>query len=69
MVKAKVVKNNSWCGCWGYNKGFPTFAIIILVLGVLLLLSETGILKTKIPWFPAIIIIISIGWIINHYRK
>lgn len=68
MVKARVVKN-SWCGCWGNNKGFPTFAIIILVLGVLWFLSGVGVLKTNVPWFPAILIILSLGWIINYYRK
>ena len=68
MVKAKVVKN-SWYGCWRRDKGFPTFAVIILVLGLLWFLSGIGVLTTKIPWFPAILIILSLGWIINHYRK
>tara|TARA_Y100000034_G_C6902291_1_gene417586 strand:- start:2483 stop:2695 length:213 start_codon:yes stop_codon:yes gene_type:complete len=70
MVKrAKVIKN-SWYGCWGSNnKGFPTFAIIVLALGVLWFLSGIGVLTSKIPWFPAILIILALGWIINHYRK
>ena len=68
MKKAKVI-NNSWCGCWGGGKGFPTFATIVLVLGVLWFLSGIGVLTTNIPWFPAILIILAIGWIINHYRK
>lgn len=69
MKKAKVI-NNSWHGCCGIgDKRFPSFAIIVLVLGVLWFLNGVGILTTNIPWFPAILIILSIGWIINHYKK
>lgn len=69
IKKAKVIRD-SWCCGWNSgDRRFPTFAIIVLVLGILLLLNETGVLTTKIPWFPSIMIIISLGWIINHYRR
>ena len=68
MKKAKVI-NNSWYGCWSNNRGFPTFAIIILVLGILWFLNGVGILKVDVPWFPVILIIVSLGWIINHYMR
>ena len=51
------------------KKGFPTFAILVLVLGVLWLLSELQILTVDIPWFPVIMIIVAIGWIADHYLK
>ena len=57
-------KKNICCG-----GKFPTFAVIILVLGVLWLLGEMGILQVNIPWFPVILIIIALGWIIEHYSK
>jgi hypothetical protein len=51
------------------KKGFPTFAVIVLVLAVLWLLGEMGVLTINIPWFPLIIAIIALGWVINHYSK
>jgi len=67
IKKAKVINEE---GFWFWNnRSFPTFAAIIFVLGVLWFLNGIGILKTKVPWFPAILIILSLGWIINHYKK
>lgn len=51
------------------KKGFPTFATLVLVVGVLWLLSELQILTVTIPWFPVIMIIVAIGWIVDHYSK
>ena len=48
---------------------FPAFAIAVLVVCVLWILSETGILTIKIPWFPLVIGIIALGWIIDFYQK
>jgi len=62
-------KKESWC-CWGsQDKGFPTFAVILLVLGTLWILSDLNIITTKVPWFPAVLVIIAIGWIVDNYRK
>ena len=49
--------------------GFPTFAVIVLVLAVLWLLGEMKILTVNVPWLPVILIIIALGWIINFYKK
>jgi len=66
---AKVVnKQESWC-CFTGRKGFPTFAVIILVLAVLWILSDMGIIAYKISWFPVVLLIIAIGWIIDNYRR
>ena len=48
---------------------FPTFAVIVLLVGVAWLLSEWGIFTFNIPWIPVILIIVAIGWIIGHYRR
>jgi hypothetical protein len=48
---------------------FPTFAVILLVVGVLWLLSEIGVITVAIPWWPVILIIIALGWIVNAYTK
>jgi len=49
--------------------GFPTFAVILLVIAVGWLLSELGYIQTNIPWFPIVLGIIAIGMIINRYAK
>ena len=51
------------------KKGFPTFAVIVLILAVLWLLSETGILTLSIPWIPLIVAIVALGWVIDYYTK
>jgi len=61
-------KEGGWC-CFGTQKGFPTFAVIILVIGISWLLNDLKVFSFEIPWFPLILIIIAIGWIIDYYRK
>ena len=46
---------------------FPTFAAIVLVIGIFWLLSDLGILVVDVPWWPVILIVIAIGWIVNRY--
>ena len=48
---------------------FPTFAVILLVVGILWLLNELNVLAVNIPWWPVILIIVAIGWIVNSYTK
>ena len=48
---------------------FPTFPIILLVVGILWLLSEIGVIAVNIPWWPVILIIIALGWIVNKYSQ
>lgn len=49
------------------KRKFPTLAVILLVLGITWLLTDIGYLKVNIPWIPAALIIVAIGWIINRY--
>ena len=49
------------------RKGFPTFAVIVLVLSLLYLLDSLNILATRIPWLPIILIIVASGWIVDRY--
>ena len=68
MVKKKESMER-WC-CWGYGRrGFPTFAVIVFVLAVFWLLSEIGVITTGVPWLPVILVVISLGCIIDHYAK
>ncbi|MBR9675953.1 hypothetical protein GOV05_03020 [Candidatus Woesearchaeota archaeon] len=66
-VKAKVVKKD-WHGCFG-GKGFPTFAVIILVIGLWMLLQEIGVISSRISVWPMILVVAGIGWIIEYYTK
>lgn len=51
------------------KKKFPTFAVILLVLGVVWLFSSLGYIAVNIPWIPVILIIVAIGWIVNKYAS
>jgi len=46
---------------------FPTFALIVLFIGVFWLLNELNVLKVKVPWIPIVIIVVALGWIIDHF--
>lgn len=48
---------------------FPTFAFLILIAGIIWLLTELGVLTIDIPWLPLVVIVLSAGWIVNHYRS
>lgn len=51
------------------NKGkFSAFWAIILVISIIWFLRELGYLNLDIPWLPLIIIIVSLGALINHLR-
>ena len=63
MTKAKV--EEAYC-----EKKFPTFAVILLAVAVIWLVSDLGYIIIDIPWLPIIIGIIAIGMIVNkHHRK
>ncbi len=53
----------------GGKSGFPTFAVIILVIGVSWLLNDLEIFSFKIPWWPLMLIVLAIGSVVDHYRK
>ncbi len=63
-----MAKKMDWC-CWGGKKGFPTFAVLLLVVGIIWLLSEIGVIAIGIPWWPVILIVVALGWVIDHYAK
>ena len=48
---------------------FPTFAVILLVLGILWVINSLGYIVVDIPWLPLILIIVAIGMIANRYRE
>ena len=50
------------------RRKFPTFAVILLALGIIWLLNELKIINININiWIPIIVIIIALGMIINRY--
>lgn len=62
--------NANWCGGWTPGeKRFPTVPVLLLAIGIIWLLSEIGIITIQVPWWPIILIIIALGWIINRYTK
>ncbi|MFH1667459.1 MAG: hypothetical protein ABH884_00340 [Candidatus Komeilibacteria bacterium] len=52
--------------CGGH---FPTFAVIMLIIGIFWLLNDLNIFVTSIPWLPIILIVLAFSWIINFYQK
>jgi len=44
---------------------FPTFGFMILVLAVIWLLKDLGYITINLPIIPILLILISLGWIIN----
>ncbi|PJC01594.1 MAG: hypothetical protein CO073_03245 [Candidatus Komeilibacteria bacterium CG_4_9_14_0_8_um_filter_36_9] len=48
---------------------FPTFAIIMLLIGIFWLLNDLNILVTSIPWLPIILIVLAFSWIIGFYKR
>jgi len=69
MKKTKKIPKEPymWWECWGtYPKWrFPTFATIVLAVGIFWLLNSLGIIKGNIPWWPIILIVVALGWIVN----
>ena len=55
--------------CFEGKKGFPTFAFLLLIIAILWILTEIGVITINIPWFPVIIALIALGWIIDYYSK
>ena len=49
------------------GKKFPTFAFVVLVLGLLWLAVEMHWITIPIPWLPLIVVVVAAGWIVNHY--
>ncbi len=48
---------------------FPTFAVILLVVGILWLLNDLKIFTIEIPWVPIVVIVIAIGMLFNKFVK
>ncbi len=50
------------------KRRFPTFATILLLVGVVWLLSDLKLLAIPVsfPWIPAILIIVALGMISNR---
>ncbi|MBU2633690.1 MAG: hypothetical protein KJ674_00435 [Nanoarchaeota archaeon] len=62
----KKVNKNICCGCDGR---FPTFAVILIFLGLIWLLNDLKVFSIDLPWIPIIVIVFAIGLIVNHSKK
>ena len=51
------------------GKRFPTFAFVVLILGLLWLAVEMHWITIPIPWLPLIVVVVAAGWIVNHYTR
>jgi hypothetical protein len=51
------------------SRKFPTFAVLILILGLLWLAVEMKWITINIPWLPLIVVVLAAGWIVNHYTR
>ncbi|MFC1801537.1 hypothetical protein ACFLZB_03655 [Nanoarchaeota archaeon] len=51
------------------KKDFPTFAVIVFVAAVLWFLAELKVITVDIPWFPMVVGLIALGWIVKYYQK
>ncbi|USN46005.1 MAG: hypothetical protein H6502_02615 [Candidatus Woesearchaeota archaeon] len=45
---------------------FPSFAVILLIVGIFWLLSALGLLTINVPWLPIIVIVVAVGMIANR---
>ncbi len=43
--------------------------VLMLIIGILWLLADLGVIGFTLPWWPIIIIILSIGMIKHHHCK
>jgi len=48
---------------------FPTFAVILLVVGLVWLLNDLKVLAINLPWVPIVLVIIAVGMIVNRYKS
>ena len=49
------------------HPNFPALAIVLLILGFVWLLSELKVLVIDIPWWPVILVVLALVWIIKFY--
>ena len=59
-----MAKENMCC-----DGKFPTFAVILLVVGLVWLLNDLKVLAINLPWVPIVLVIIAVGMIVNRYKK
>ena len=51
-----------------HKKGFPTFAVILLIFGIVWALNSLGMIEFDFPWMPVVLIIIALGMIVNRFN-
>jgi len=64
-----IIKEEIRAHVFPSKRGFPTFATILLILGVIWLLNDLALIAIDIPWVPVILIVISLGMFFNKYHR
>lgn len=49
--------------------GFPIFAAILFVVGVIWLLNDLNVFSVEIPWVPIVLIIVALGIFVNKWGR
>jgi len=52
-----------------HHEEFPTFAVVLLVVGIIWFLNDLKIINVNIPWVPMVLIIVAVGMIYNRFKK
>jgi hypothetical protein len=48
----------------------PLFAVILLVIGVLWILSDMGVITLDVPWLPLVVVVYAMGKLYKmHYHR
>ena len=69
-----MAKKDPLDGCfkwWAFpmKKRFPTFSVLLLLIGIVWLLAELDIILVSVPWWPVIIIALALWGIIDYMLK
>ena len=51
------------------KKTFPTFALAVLIIGIVWLLNELKVIQIQIPIVPIIVVLVGLGLLYNHYKN
>ncbi len=46
---------------------FPTFAVVLLVIGLVWLLNDLNVISVDVPWIPLVIVVVAAGMIFNRF--
>ncbi|MAG78301.1 hypothetical protein CL616_02955 [archaeon] len=57
-------KNTCDCACGK----FLVFPLLVLIIGVLWFLNDLAVWTTNLPWWPMVLIVLSLAVIVKHHN-